>query len=141
MTQSVFPDVGAFPWGRARPTIARVSTALSTLQTVVSVAGRGIAKVGVTSGDPMSTRPARVVITVDGVVIADVSGAALAWGGLLTLYGTGGTEPTVDNFGRMAGLHSSVSQAGAIGFRSSFLMQISTTSGSSVVGFAEVLTV
>ena len=90
MTQSVFPAPdGGFPWDRARPVGAELVTSSLSLQTVVSVTGRGLVKIGITSADGTQTRQARVVITIDGVVVSDFADASLARAGVMMGYGSG----------------------------------------------------
>ena len=126
-----------FPWDRARPVGVELITSLASLQTVVSVTGRGLVRIGISSNDS-TTRQARVVITIDGVVVSDFADASLAVVGAMMGYGSGA--------GGGIGNYSAVSQFRVhdipyIGFRSSLLVQASTTSGGNVRCVAEVTTV
>ena len=126
-----------FPWDRARPVGAELVTSLASLQTVVSVTGRGLAKIGITSADT-TTKQARVVITIDGVVVSDFADASLAFAGVMMGYGSG----AVGGFGNYGPVSEhNVYEIPYIGFRSSLLVQVSTTSGGNVRCFAEVITV
>ena len=137
MTQSVFPDEGAFPWDRARPVGVGLVTSLASLQTVVSVTGRGLVKIGITSADG-TVRQARVVITIDGVVVSDFADASLATVGAMMGYGSGAVA-RIGNYSSVSPGH--VYEIPYVGFRSSLLVQVSTTSGGGVRCVAEVITV
>ena len=138
MGQSVFPaPVGGFPWDRARPVRAGLVTSLASLQTVVSVTGRGLAKIGIASVDG-TTRQARVVITIDGVVVSDFADASLATAGAMMGYGSGAVGG-IGNYAQVS--QNQVYEIPYIGFQSSLLVQVSTTSGGNVRCVAEVITV
>ena len=138
MGQSVFPAPGGgFPWDRARPVGAELVTSLASLQTVVSVTGRGLVKIGISSADGVD-RQARVVITIDGVVVSDFADASLASVGAMMGYGSGATGG-IGNYSAVSQFR--VHEIPYIGFRSSLLVQVSTTSGGSVRCVAEVITV
>ena len=134
MTQSVFPDEGAFPWDRARPVGVELITSFSSLQTVVSVTGRGLARIGVSSSDS-TTREARVVITIDGVVVSD---AILEVTSVMMGYGSGAVGG-IGNYSPVSQFH--VYEIPYIGFRSSLLVQASTTTVGNIICVAEVTTV
>ena len=137
MGQSVFPAPdGGFPWDRARPVGAELVTSFSSLQTVVSVTGRGLVKIGITSADS-TTRQARVVITIDGVVVSDFADASLARAGVMMGYGSGAVDG-IGNYSPVSQNH--VYEIPYIGFRSSLLVQVSSANGS-VRCVAEVITV
>lgn len=127
-----------FPWDRARPVGAELVTSLASLQTVVSVTGRGLVKIGIQSTDSTATREARVVITIDGVVVSDFADASLAISGAMMGYGSGAVGG-IGNYSPVSQSH--VYEIPYVGFRSSLLVQASTTSGANVRCVAEVITV
>lgn len=137
-----------FPWDRARVLQVRFVTASASLQTVVSVAGRGYAKFGVVSADTI-TNQARAVITVDGFVVDDFAAADLALSNNVGCHVYGGgnivTFPLVGSYGRInlvtGNSDFNYLSDSIFGFRSSLLIQVSTTSGSGIIGFAVVTTV
>lgn len=139
------PDI-ELNWADMVPSIFTLTTNSSTLQTVVNITGRGVAFVYIESADS-TARHARVTITRNGVVLSDFASSTLAGpSGRGMAYGGGGRRFEVLGLYAAAFAIADTSitvpgiyQLGQIGFTSSFLVQISTTSGMDVRSMVGVI--